>query len=268
MLTRFWFLAAGVLGLLSILVWYAFDQVAEHARSECHEREPVDRRVTSLQDALAACGRRSEQASVEAEAQRTLPAGTSPTRIMSERRSSSFPNELRVIADRRKYGLLFRELELSEVEEEQLLQILGKQANDRIAMTALLGSERAARFDAARKTLFARADIRALRDDLELAGGGVLSAEQQQRLLESLTVRGVPPPPIRGVGEDPADAAARTSVWLDERDDALRDAATKVLTPRQMQLANEGLALRRAREPFRASAMMASGAAGASAVGL
>jgi hypothetical protein len=256
-------LIVALLSLSGIAIWYAFRAPPERASSD-HASVAIDPRMRLLQEELDACSSRAEHTNVEvASAERATPAAVPTMQVRSEWRSPHLSPEQSLFAERRQYGVLFRELDLTDDEAEKLLRILVVQPIDRDAVSALLGADRAARFDAARKTLIARADIRALRNDLELAGGGTLTSDQQQSLLGYLVERGVPPLPVRKEGESPGDAAARTTVWLEEREHALREAATQVLSPRQLQLAEEGMALRRAREPFRAPTMVASGAAGA-----
>jgi hypothetical protein len=215
----------------------------------------------------------------------------------AQSRSRELPLDQRKIMARQRNGQLFRELGLSEQQVDALLDVLAAQdarapsnsrriggppfgrlgpsadatspeelQRNRDEIASAIGPEKAAQFEALKKTLPARDQLQQLRNELERAGDPVTD-EQQRRLLAIMNSRETTAPPARVEGESPEESMARYREWRRESSESLRRDAASVLTPDQVKRMEESDGLRTSLQS-RTSAvpgtpsMIAPGAAG------
>ena len=199
------------------------------------------------------------------------PSGSLPpapaTQSESLTRGPEMTKDLRLEFTRRRYRSLLREMALTDAEVAAVLPVLVDQDlrakestktpmqdphRNQAELTEILGTEKAERFEAARKLLPARAEVNLLRRRLE-DSGEPLSVEQQQSLLEIVARRRAEPVPQPVNGDDPRLAMRRR---MDEQDARLRDEAAPVLTASQRQLLEEDASFQNAMR-LRAAAALA-----------
>jgi hypothetical protein len=202
------------------------------------------------------------------------PASWKPPELSTEQRQAM---------TRRRYGTVFRELGFSEEQIEALLPVLVAQdklttalrpaadratspsnpdaTRDRAEIAAIVGSEKAAQFETARKTLPARSQLSFVRMQLDEAGSPI-SEDQRQKLLAVMSRHEQPAVPTPVPGEPPEQTADRFRTWQAERDRQFREDSESILTPQQKKRLDEMQSLQSAMRIQMRVANEASGAAG------
>jgi hypothetical protein len=122
-----------------------------------------------------------------------------------------------------------------------------QQRREQAEIANVLGPERAAEFERLRSSLPARGELSLARTLLERVGEP-LTDGQSKTLLEALSARESQPMPS-GEGLSMEQRKEQFQSWRRERSQQLRESATGVLTPRQLERLEESEALMEAMRP-------------------
>jgi hypothetical protein len=141
---------------------------------------------------------------------------------------------------RQEYGVIFHDLSLSEAQTSALLDALSSEnraEQKRKDVEAAIGHDKAIEFERERKTLFARVQIRHMRNQLEEVGEPLTDEQQQKlgRLSEQLQLQ----LPTLNEGDSMRDFAARFRRATHGIEKDIQGQIRSVLTPVQRQRLTE-----------------------------
>lgn len=180
------------------------------------------------------------------------------------------PREHRTTAARLRYGRLLHELGISEQDIDTLLPVLSEidaasesagsmplafgltglqgdpeLARRRAAVAAVVGEEKADRFERLVKAIPLRSEVGLARVQLE-SMGVPMTPQQQQKLLALMSERAPRTPPTMPSAVDFDQSRVAWQAWRKETNQRFLDEAATVLTPRQHKLLQESQAMNEA----------------------
>lgn len=186
--------------------------------------------------------------------------------------------EVRALMIRQQYRQVFRELALSDPQVDALVPVLVEQSarrgpwatsansanpqtpeRDLAEVSAVLGPDKGAQFEQARKTMPARSQLNLIRRQLDEAGEP-LRDDQSERLLAIMTAHQPQQPPQQAQGESAEQNMERFRTWQAQRDKQFREEADPILTPGQRRQLDEQATIRAAMSAGFPSMLGAAGA--------
>jgi hypothetical protein len=255
-------MSAALAGAAATHVAWLFREAARGPRAvERAACEPSDehlgRQEGRFEGALHALERAKPAGIEQAVAARAAAPAPAPPATFGRAGLPSMPPptfEQRKTMLRHSYGALFRELILSPLETERMLQVLSEQQARRspaesgregAEIAAAIGVDKAAAFERLRGTMSARFELRSVRDQLEDAGEP-MTAEQYRALMTAIRAQSPQLPTSPPRGETLEDSMELFRDWMSERNEAFRETAATILNPAQLKMLDESLALREA----------------------